>query len=292
MPQKCSVVATVRIPLAPSGLLNLVDIRGWKGIMNLMVSKSDEQVAQDAQLEAPSPFPIKHFLAVGVVILLAGILIGWQWPRLVELFSDETRVRLLIARLGWFGPLALILGNTLQIVVAPIPGYFVQAAAGYLYGPFWGGVWATCGLLTGSMLAMGLTRRFGRPLAVALVGQEQLDHWETATHSTSPFVWFLLLIAPIGDLPYFLAGLARVSYQRIALLTFVLRAPTVFAWAAIGAGVVGLSLWQWIVLFTVLGGLLVLFLRYQKWLFGWIEQNIQQRITEEDDSQVRRTNWR
>ena len=31
--------------------------------------------------------------------------------------------------------------NAVQIVIAPIPGYVLQVAAGFLFGPFWGGVW-------------------------------------------------------------------------------------------------------------------------------------------------------
>lgn len=62
------------------------------------------------------------------------------------------------------------------------------------------------------MLAMGLARTFGRPVVERFVGIERLEHWENATYSTSTFVWFILLAAPTGDLPYFLAGLAHVSY--------------------------------------------------------------------------------
>ncbi|MFN8441974.1 MAG: VTT domain-containing protein [Caldilineaceae bacterium] len=256
-----------------------------------MTGKRKQQAEQEAQPEQPSITSVsirwnadtlRQVAGIVAVVFGVALLVWWQWPRLLELLTDEASVRLLIQRLGWLGPVALILFNTLQIVIAPIPGYFVQAAAGYLYGPIWGGVWATCGLITGSMLAMGLTRRFGRPLAVAMIGQERLDQWETTTHSTNPVVWFLLLLAPIGDLPYFLAGLARVSYQRIALLTFVVRAPTVFAWAAIGAGVIGFSWWQWLILFTLLGGMLILFLRYQKQLFGWIERNIHQQVKNDE----------
>lgn len=226
---------------------------------------------------------LRQFLLLGIVILFIAALVWWQWPFLNEIFRNEERLSEFVEELGWFGPLALILMNTLQIVVAPIPGYFVQAAAGYLYGPFWGGVWATCGLMCGSMLAMALTRHFGRPLAVAMIGSDRLDQWELTTHSTSPWVWFLLLIAPLGDIPYFLAGLARVSYQRIALTTLFVRAPTVFAWSAIGAGVVVLEWWQLVAIFALLGVLLALFLRYQQQLMRWIDRSVHRQIQNERD---------
>lgn len=228
----------------------------------------------------------KSALVQQLLILLAVLLgivavLWWQWPFLSELFRDEERLTQFVEELGWLGPLALILFNTLQIVIAPIPGYFVQAAAGYLYGPIWGGLWATCGLMSGSMLAMGLTRRFGRPLAVAMIGANRLERWEATTHSSSSLVWFLLLFAPLGDIPYFLAGLARVSYQQIALLTLIVRAPTVFAWAMIGAGVVVLEWWQLVAIFAFLGLLLALFLRYQQALMAWLDHMIHQQLQHE-----------
>lgn len=222
-------------------------------------------------------------LLLVLLLILAGLLIiFWQWPTLVSIFQNEDQLLQLVEDLGWFGPLALILLNILQIVVAPIPGYFVQAAAGYLYGPYWGGLWATIGLMGGSMLAMRLTRRFGRPLAISMIGSERLDQWEATTHSTSYVVWFLILFAPLGDIPYFLAGLSRVSYQKIALLTLIVRAPTVFAWAAIGAGVVVLAWWQMVAIFILLGLILLIFLRYQERLMRWIDKTVHKQLQQEN----------
>ena len=41
------------------------------------------------------------------------------------------------------------------ILASEFPHY-AEAVAGFLYGPLWGGVWGTIGLLCGSMLAMTL----------------------------------------------------------------------------------------------------------------------------------------
>ena len=119
-----------------------------------------------------------------VIVSLIG-LAAWWGPQVWRIARDEAALQAAIAELGWLGPLALILINVLQIVIAPIPGYVMQAAAGYLYGPFWGGIWGSIGLLAGAMLAMGLARTFGRPLVERFVGIERLEHWENATYSTS-----------------------------------------------------------------------------------------------------------
>ena len=159
--------------------------------------------------------------------------------------------------------------NALQIVFAPIPGYVVQVAAGFLYGPFWGGVYGSLGLMVGATLAFWLARMFGRPLAERLVGSDRLDQWETVTHSTSTAIWFILLLGPTGDVPYFLAGLSSVSFLKILVITFVLRVPAVFLAAAAGGR--ALPWWQLVLIYSVLAAMAGLFLLYQTRLRVWMD---------------------
>lgn len=205
---------------------------------------------------------------VGVAIL-AGF--AWQWRYdLWLLVTDEQALEMTVASWGAFGPLALIALNVLQIVVAPIPGYVVQLAAGYLFGPWLGGIYAALGLLIGSMLAMWIARTFGRPVAVWLIGRERLARWESVTHSTSTFVWMLLLLGPIGDIPFVLAGLSSVSYLKIFLLTLFIRVPSVFLSSLIGGGAVPI-VWLAILLGVAAIGMVIV-LRYRARLTLWYEQ--------------------
>jgi uncharacterized membrane protein YdjX (TVP38/TMEM64 family) len=203
---------------------------------------------------------------------LAGWL-AWRFgPALWALARDRPALEAFVAGLGWRGPLLLVLINAVQILVAPIPGYAVQGAAGFLFGPVWGGIWGSLGLMTGGMLAMGITRLYGRPAARRFVGAERLARWEKATYSQSALLWWLILMAPIGDLPYFLAGLSRVSFAKILALTLVSRVPTVFIVAAAAAGVRILPGWQWALILLGLVLVFLLLARYQERLLGWVDR--------------------
>ena len=81
--------------------------------------------------------------------------------------------------------------------------------------------------------------------------------WETTTHSDSAIVWFILILSPTGDLPYFLAGLSSTRYLTIFLLSLAIRVPTTFVVTSAGAGVMLLNWWQ---LATALIALIVLML--------------------------------
>ncbi|MCS6826321.1 MAG: VTT domain-containing protein [Caldilinea sp.] len=222
-------------------------------------------------------------------LLLLSLTIGgigaWRvGPWLWSLLQDEVALEAFVARLGVWGPLALIALNAVQIVVAPLPGYVMQVAAGYLFGPIWGGVFGALGVLIGSMTAMALARFLGRPLVERLVGAERLDRWERMTFSTNTAVWFAILLAPTGDLPYFMAGLSQVSFTKIFLLTLAIRAPSSMAVAAAGAGVWWLSGWQLAALLLALGLMTVFFLRHQERLQAFIDRQVQRRLSREESS--------
>lgn len=201
--------------------------------------------------------------AVGVLALLSVGALVYFGPTIWMLAQDQEALQDFVTRLGWFGPFALVFGNALQIVVAPIPGYVFQLAAGFLYGALWGGIWGSIGLMLGASIAMWLSRTYGRPLVEHLVGEDRLAKWEKVTHSTNTAVWFVLLLGPTGDIPYFLAGLSKVSYLKVMSLTAILRIPTIFVVAGAGAGVMYLNWWQLGVIFGVITVFVVVFLRYQ-----------------------------
>lgn len=232
---------------------------------------------------APKTHLIAVLLAAGSIALLITLAATYSADlrRLWVFLTDERSVEQLAAGLGIFGPAALIAFNAIQIVIAPIPGYVVQLAAGYLYGPWWGGVYAAVGQLAGAMLAMWLARTFGRPLAARLIGRQRLDRWETVTHSDSVLVWSLLLLGPVGDIPFALAGLARVGFATIFLLTLLIRVPSGFLSTAVGSGLLPVPLVVALATLLVVTGLVLL--RYRAQVSGRMEQIIKSRVAHSEE---------
>lgn len=221
------------------------------------------------------------WIGLGLLVTLGPVLVlrgpdglSADWSRWLALFRDEARLEAWIQELGWIGPLALIGLNALQIVVAPIPAYGLYAAAGFLYGGLWGGLYCAIGTLIGVTLAMTLARTLGRPLVERLVEPERLARWDRLLGEQRLWIWALLLLAPIGDLPYFLAGLARVSIPKMLLLTAIIRVPTVFVIAAAADQVSRLQTWQLGLILAVLVVLLALVVRYQSRWMAWFETHI------------------
>jgi len=188
-------------------------------------------------------------LAALVVLLIGvgGALWLWREP-LWAFFGDRGRVQEWIAGFGPWGPLVSIALNVAQVLLAPIPGQLVGLANGYLYGIGAGLLYSMVGLLLGTTLAMGLSRRFGRPLVERLVHPETLARWDQIADRRGPLFFFLLFLFPFvpDDLACFLIGLSSLSIPRMVALAALGRLPGVFVPCWLGAYATALPRWAWI----------------------------------------------
>lgn len=174
-------------------------------------------------------------VAVAALLLTAALALFWRGGEIVALFSSADSLRRAVGALGPWGPVGLIILSALQIVVAPVPGYLVQGIGGYLFGAWPGGVYGVIGLLMGASLAFALARRFGRPLLARLVPARFIEDWLRLRNVNSLAAWIIILLLPVGDFCYFLAGLTALPYSRMVLATALVRGPTVFLASYVGA---------------------------------------------------------
>lgn len=196
-----------------------------------------------------------------VVIALAGITsVLWQPISILLSSGDETALAASMDALGWWAPLAFLALSLVQIIGAPIPGYPVQLLGGALFGLVWGGVYGVIGVVAGGVLAAWLARRLGRPFIERHVDAETLTKYEQLAKLESVGLWVVILLLPVGDFPYFIAGLSRVRLRTLAIATLLSRGPFTFLIAWIGASSVQAP--PWIFMALVVGVLVLVALGY------------------------------
>jgi uncharacterized membrane protein YdjX (TVP38/TMEM64 family) len=190
----------------------------------------------------------------GLVII--GVLLA-LWRPVSQIGADLATVRGWIERAGVFGPAAFFLLNMIQIVVAPIPGYPVQVLGGILFGFIPGVIYTVGGMVAGGVLAAWLGRYLGRPWLEKRLGTATLQQWSRVAHFDSFWTWWLILLIPLGDIPYFLAGLSRIRLSRFALAILASRGPftALLVWS--GERAAGFSL-SWLALLAAAIGLIVI----------------------------------
>lgn len=198
-------------------------------------------------------------IVAAVIVLAAG---PELWQDAVALLSEGDRVRTALLAAGPLAPLAYIALYAIQIVAAPIPGSPFALASGYLFGPVAGGAYSLIAAMIGLMIAMALSRRFGRPLVERLVGQEELDRWEQALGTDSAVLWLIIFLMPVGDAGYYLAGLSRARLRHLIVAAVIARTPNQFIMSWIGAQK-GDRLILLLILLVLLSAAILLF--WQRW---------------------------
>ena len=137
-----------------------------------------------------------------------------------------------------------------QVVVAPIPGNFTALMGGTLFGVLPGFVLSSGGIFVGSALAFGLTRRFGKPLALRFIGEETYDRYNSFFHGRSTVIIFLVFLIPFfpKDALCFLAGLSNIRFLLFAILMMLGRLPGIYIASLTGAGFIGFPWWVWVII--------------------------------------------
>ena len=192
---------------------------------------------------------------LGLIVIVT--ILALLWAPFSRGGADPGEVRIWIEQMGPLGPLAYYVLNVIQIVVAPIPGYPVQVLGGILFGFVPGTIYSVAGMITGGVLAAWLGRRLGRPWLVKRMGTDTIRHWGEATHIDSFWTWWIILLIPLGDIPYFIAGLSNIRLGVFALAILASRGPFTALIVWTGDNMIDLPL-TWLALAMAAIGLIVI----------------------------------
>ncbi|HRV95676.1 MAG TPA: VTT domain-containing protein [Anaerolineae bacterium] len=216
--------------------------------------------------------------------LLIVAVLALLWRPLSHVGEDPSSLRQWIEPMGPLAPLVFFLLNVAQIVVAPIPGYPVQVLGGILFGLIPGSIYTVAGMVAGGTLAAWLARRFGRPWLENRMGAETLAQWGQIAHIDSFWTWWLILLIPLGDIPYFLAGLSRIPLSRFALAILLSRGPftVLIVWA--GDSVVNLPLTWVALLMAVIGLVIIIGFSQRERIEAWGRTYIARQAAETENS--------
>lgn len=177
-----------------------------------------------------------------VILFLAGMTAATVLlsPIITQLTGDPGQFRDYINSFGSLSILVFIGFQILQVVVAAIPGEFVQIAGGYVFGTFWGTVYSVAGILIGACIAFFFARLLGVKVVNALVSEKNVEKFRFIINSKkAEFVIFLLFLIPglPKDILVYVAGLSPIKPLRFFLIFIVARMPGLVGSSFIGSSV-------------------------------------------------------
>lgn len=173
--------------------------------------------------------PRARWIAIGTLLglaIAAGVGLVLFERSVGSLFEPET-IRTTVRSFGLLAPVAFVLIQALQVILAPVPGQVLALAGGYVFGPVLGTVLSLLGATIGSAVAFGLSRRFGRPAVERLVHPQTLsivDGFLAEYGRLAVFLVFLLPGLP-DDALCFACGLTPVPLRDLIVLSALGRIP-------------------------------------------------------------------
>jgi len=129
--------------------------------------------------------------------------------------------------LGAIGPIAIVLFIIMEVVVAPIPGYFIAVASGYAFGIVWGTLYSYVGNIIGTAIAFLLSRHVGRPLVERLVNRNKLGRYDTFFKESGRLALWFAFLFPIfpADIMSFVTGLSDMRFREFMFIAIVAYLP-------------------------------------------------------------------
>lgn len=200
-------------------------------------------------------FPLNYFyyyryeILVGTVLgLLTSAIYLFVQNYSYSLTSPED-LKELIESFQGAGVLVFIGLVFVQVVVFFIPGEFLQAAGGYIYGVVIGSIISIVGILLGSIVVFLLARKLGVPFLSTIISQKKLEQFRgvfnkggesSKDHSRRIrlLVFFIYFIPGFPkDAIAYIAGITDMKFKDFIIASMIGRIPAIVISASFGAGI-------------------------------------------------------
>jgi uncharacterized membrane protein YdjX (TVP38/TMEM64 family) len=169
--------------------------------------------------------------------------------------GDRESLRSFILGFGPFAPVASIVLNVLQGVLAPIPGFVVPFVNGIVFGTWQGMLVTWIGGIAAAATCFGISRTVGRSFAEQMCGRSAIAdqiNGKIERHAFGAvFLGRFLPGMPFDALSY-IAGLTRIPLRTYILATALGSAPHAYLYAYAGARL-HVPLWVGILVVPALG---------------------------------------
>jgi uncharacterized membrane protein YdjX (TVP38/TMEM64 family) len=152
------------------------------------------------------------------------------WNQIVELYDllhNRRQLKGFILSFAAYSPLAYILLQIIQVVIAPIPGGAIEFLGGYLFGAKVGFIYSMVGLTLGSLMAFSLARIFEKIAVEKFVSERTRKKFDYLVEHQGAILSFILFLIPgfPKDALCYILGLTPMHLGIFLVISTIGRIP-------------------------------------------------------------------
>jgi uncharacterized membrane protein YdjX (TVP38/TMEM64 family) len=152
------------------------------------------------------------------------------WNQIVKLYDvlhSRRQLKGFILSFASYSPLAYILLQIIQVVIAPIPGGAIEFLGGYLFGAKVGFIYSMVGLTLGSLMAFSLARIFEKIAVEKFVSEETRKKFDYLVEHQGAILSFILFLIPgfPKDALCYILGLTPMHLGIFLIISTIGRIP-------------------------------------------------------------------
>ncbi len=167
------------------------------------------------------------------------------------IFLDQEKLKVLLNKVGIFGPLVFLGLQIIQTVIPIIPGGLTNGIGVLMFGPIFGFLLNYVGNILGSIFNFLLAKRYGNKLVRMLVSDTTYEKYIIRINKLDKFDkffrWAIFLPGFPDDALCFIAGLTPMTFKRYVFILVVYKPFNIFIYS--------MGLWEvFKVIFSYFGG--------------------------------------
>ena len=217
-------------------------------------------------------------------VILAGFIIlfiyqynSQLWIKVVNLYDilhDRHQLKVIIRSFGPYSPLAYILLQITQVIVAPIPGGAIEFLGGYLFGVKAGFFYSMIGLILGSWMAFSLARIFEKLAVEKFVSPQTIKKFDYLIGHEGLILSFLLFLIPgfPKDALCYVLGLTPMHLGIFLTISTIGRIPGTLMATLQGAKAFEHQYKTFLVLLGISAMVILAFYIYHDEIHHWIKR--------------------
>jgi uncharacterized membrane protein YdjX (TVP38/TMEM64 family) len=157
----------------------------------------------------------------------------------IRLYRDKQFLKDTVGSWGWLAPLVFIAIQTLQVIIAPIPGEMTGPVGGALFGTLWGLIYSTVGLTIGTLVCFAIGRKWGEPLVRPWLSDHHWNRMNFIVEAEGAILCFILYLIPgfPKDITAYLFGISPIPFWIFAIVSTLGRMPGTWIASYFGAHV-------------------------------------------------------